>query len=297
MIDIIIPVYENYDKILKTLFSICIQTIKEKIKVYIIDIGTNNEYENIKKIFKNKLNITIVHLEKICKLGIARNKGIEISKNPYIFFLNSGDKIYHGYSLEILLNSIEDNDIAYGIATLAKDDETVIYDNSIKNSLNSKLYKREFIINNNIFFNSIEKYNELSFNILAFKLTEKVSFIDEYISLYKEGNYVINDLKKYIENMEWLIKEYQKRNLSKKIIALEANSVIIYTYFKYLKYIRYNGIEELFKWLNNIKNWYFEYRELVTTEEIEKEYLFYYNNQDCIIPNLSLNDFIEKIYL
>lgn len=297
MIDIIIPTDAEYEKILETLFSICVQTIREKIKVYIIVTKFDERYENIKKIFENKLDMIIVYLEDT-NLGIARNKGIEISQNPYILFLNSGDRIYHGYSLKILLDSIEDNDISYGIEVLQKDDGNIIYNNSIKNKLNSKLYKREFIEKNNILFNNIDKYSEIAFDILTSKLTEKICFIDEYIVFNKEeNNFEFYDFKKYIENIEWLIKEYKKRNLLDKVIALEINSVIIYSYFEYLKYIKNKDVNKICKWLNDIMNLYNKYKDLLTIDDIENEYLYYYSKQSCVIPNLTLNDFIKKFII
>ena len=55
MIDIIIPAYNAHNTIKKTLISICMQTVKDKINVYIIDDCSNEDYKEIINIFSTNL--------------------------------------------------------------------------------------------------------------------------------------------------------------------------------------------------------------------------------------------------
>ena len=72
MIDIIIPAYNAHNTIKKTLISICMQTVKDKINVYIIDDCSNEDYKEIINIFKDKINIKYYKLKENSGPGVAR---------------------------------------------------------------------------------------------------------------------------------------------------------------------------------------------------------------------------------
>ena len=60
MIDIIIPAYNAHNTIEKTLLSIVMQNICDKVKVYIVNDNSEQNYSLIIKKFENFLNIKFV---------------------------------------------------------------------------------------------------------------------------------------------------------------------------------------------------------------------------------------------
>ena len=84
MIDIIIPAYNSHKTIVNTLLSINMQTIKDKVNVYIINDNSNKNYDEEVMLFKNRLNIQSIDIDKNCGPGNARNVGLNSSKgeNP-----------------------------------------------------------------------------------------------------------------------------------------------------------------------------------------------------------------------
>ena len=104
MIDIIITAYNAHKTIVKTLLSIEKQTLKKLVKVYIIDDHSQKDYNYLLELFENKLDITIIRNEKNLGPGLSRQKGLDISKNEYIVFIDSDDVFYNKHSLANLYN-------------------------------------------------------------------------------------------------------------------------------------------------------------------------------------------------
>ena len=72
MIDIIIPAYNAHDTIMKTLISINLQNIKNKVNVYIIDDCSDVDYSREVDLFFDKINIKQLKLSKNSGPGVAR---------------------------------------------------------------------------------------------------------------------------------------------------------------------------------------------------------------------------------
>ena len=106
MIDLIIPVY-NAEKTLElTLMSIKMQTIIDKITVYLIDDFSKDNYDEILNNHKD-INIIYKKLEKNSGPAVARQKGIDISSNKYIMFIDADDLFYDTDSVKRLYETIE----------------------------------------------------------------------------------------------------------------------------------------------------------------------------------------------
>lgn len=92
LISVIIPVYNVEDYIEECLDSVVYQTYK-KIEIIIVNDGsTDDSLEIIKEYKKEHSNIKIIN-QRNAGQSVARNKGIEIAKGEYIYFLDSDDFI------------------------------------------------------------------------------------------------------------------------------------------------------------------------------------------------------------
>jgi len=88
MIDIIIPAFNAHDTIEDTLNSIALQVAREYVKVTIVNDNGNN-YNDIVASFKKKLDIKELHKRVNGGAGLARQHGLDNTKNPFVVFIDA----------------------------------------------------------------------------------------------------------------------------------------------------------------------------------------------------------------
>ena len=256
MIDIIIPVYNARKTLELTLMSIKLQTIIDKINIYLIDDDSSEDYKDILNKYKD-MNIIYIKLDKNNGPAVARQKGIEMSSSKYIMFIDADDLLYDADSIKKLFNKIEeDYDYVVGI-TIDEKQNTQIMNES---DLHGKIYKREFLLKNNIKFNNTRVHEDNYFNNLVLLCEPKQKELLENIYIYVDNKDSITNINKekefenleiYISNIKEIIEEATKRNIEKDLI-------IKYLIMK-LKYINriYNKLSE--KQQEIFKNWLEKY--------------------------------------
>ena len=280
-IDIIIPIYNSKDTLEKTLISIERQNILDKIEIYLIDDYSTDNYESILNRYNN-LNIHYHKLDKNVGPGLARQKGIDISNNKYIFFLDSDDEIFLPDSLEKLYNEIEKGfDVVVSNTKYEKINE--IYNNS--GDLHGKLYLRDFIIKNDIKFNNTRYHEDNAFHNLVIVHGANTSFIKNITYLYshninslteidKEKEF--NNLEILISNTKYIIDIGLKHNCNEFIIR-----ECLYRKVRYLnkRYEDFNNLqkEQIQVWLKKYKLNIGEYLNRKDYANIQQEIL---NNYD-----------------
>lgn len=110
MISIIIPVYNQGPKLIKTLESINLQTYQD-FEVIIVNDGSRDGVETLCGNYLNKLSSANSYLflnQENQGAPAARNHGFKNSKGDYLFFCDA-DAILHPQALEILLGTLEAN--------------------------------------------------------------------------------------------------------------------------------------------------------------------------------------------
>ena len=256
MIDIIIPIYNARKTLELTLMSIKLQTIINKINIYLIDDNSSEDYKDILNKYKD-MNIIYIKLDKNNGPAVARQKGIEMSSSKYIMFIDADDLLYDADSIKKLFNKIEeDYDYVVGI-TIDEKQNTQIMNES---DLHGKIYKREFLLKNNIKFNNTRVHEDNYFNNLVLLCEPKQKEILENVYIYVDNKDSITNINKekefenleiYISNIKEIIEEATKRNIEKDLI-------IKYLIMK-LKYINriYNKLSE--KQQEIFKNWLEKY--------------------------------------
>lgn len=94
MIDIIIPSYKDI-RILRTIKSLNISPNRNIIKLIVIDGGSNN---SLLELIKSNLNVSdILISEKDKGIFDALNKGLDLAKSNYVYWLGSDDFINVDY--------------------------------------------------------------------------------------------------------------------------------------------------------------------------------------------------------
>lgn len=176
-ISVIIPVYNTGVKLRRTLRSIEYQTMgMQHIEVLMVnDCSTDEDTLNILKEYVQKDNFKWIDLkENQGHSGIPRNIGLRESSAEYIIFLDHDD-FFEISALQKLYDAMisEENelDLVFGTYAIVQDENSVIYfDDKDKNgyvdnltesprliafpppSIWTKLFKKSFIIKNNILF-------------------------------------------------------------------------------------------------------------------------------------------------
>ena len=364
-VSVIVPVYNVEDYLIECLTSIINQTLKEIEIICIDDCGTDNSINILKEYAKKDDRIKIISHKENKGLGPARNTGIKESKGEYISFIDSDDYISRDY-LENLYNTIikYDTDIVSTINIKRVVGEAIsLYSININKYLSifqkifkknhfegisnanikdekentknypfvvawNKLYKRSFLLDNDLFFMDIKKGSEdedfyqrlllnspsISYNHKSiyyyrernYSLTEKYcsdpNFIINNISLMQNSiNYckektpdLLNDL--YIRIYELMISKFHQN------IYQEDNYIHIHNFFKqiFIDYRFLNLKNRLKKMLYNeyveikASDTYYKYLLFKRTRELNNE-IYYEKNWFRLFGINNLDEYLVII--
>ena len=91
-VSIIIPLYNSEDNIYECLKSAMNQTAKNIEIIVVNDGSTDKSGEISEQLANSDQRVTVIHQENL-GAGPARNKGMEMAKGEYLYFLDSDDKI------------------------------------------------------------------------------------------------------------------------------------------------------------------------------------------------------------
>ena len=100
-ISIIIPIFNKRIFLKECLNSVINQSLKN-IEIICIDDGSTDNSSTILYNFSKYDDRFVIIRQKNKGAGFSRNKGINISKGKFISFLDSDDKYYNNFSLQLL---------------------------------------------------------------------------------------------------------------------------------------------------------------------------------------------------
>jgi len=196
LVSFIIPVYNAEKELARCLLSILRISIKN-IEIICVDDGsTDRSFELLKSFAESDSRIKIYTQENSGQ-GEARNKGIKFAKGRYIQFVDADDFIDSSMYPKVLtpFNSSEVLDFVQFSATVhfdfkptAKQEEwgrnlfrsalpTGIYDVTPQSFITTvvwnKVYRRSFLIENNIWFPAKVKQEDEAFSFFVFARAKK----------------------------------------------------------------------------------------------------------------------------
>ena len=182
LVSIIIPVHNTEQYLKQCLNSVINQTFKDIEIIIINGCSTDNSYNIINEFKLQDNRIIIINLETDIGIGVVRNKGLKIARGKYISFIDSDDWVKPNY-IEFLYNTIKKYNVDFVSAghTIYDNNTSafsenknpmiflkqhtfydfIINDEDIKKQLLldppsiyvwSKIYKRDFLLSNNIYF-------------------------------------------------------------------------------------------------------------------------------------------------
>lgn len=213
-ISIIIPVYNKEQYLESTLDSIINQSYRD-IEIIVVDDGSTDSSINIIERYK-KIDKRIISLYNNANIGapMSRNKGFKISCGDYVIFLDADDiyadnflaSLMEGaleYDADVIccksevINSLTNERRFFGqwkrIAKYVNENEMLLIENPLDfEGISSlidlvawnKLIRRSHIIDNNIEFQNISSYNDVSFALLSCILAKRVVFYNRVLIEY-----------------------------------------------------------------------------------------------------------------
>lgn len=239
-VSIIIPVYHVEKYIERCVLSVLKQTYRPLEVVFVDDCSNDKSIYIAKKTIEKNgaASIEFVFLEhdKNQGLSAARNSGIKASTGNYLYFLDSDDEIADN-AINIFVSQLKDypkSEVVHGMMVLDNGDD---YHCSLKGyrakeyfennadirqkhfSLNplfpdsacDKLIKRDFLINNKLFFKEGIIFEDTHWSNRVVKRINYLSFISQptYIR-YVNPNTIMTSLTKEreIKNIGIILKDF-----------------------------------------------------------------------------------------
>lgn len=296
-LSIIVPIYnvEDYlEECLKSLYNI--KNIKLEI-ILVNDGSKDNSFkimEKFKEIYPEK---TVLINKKNGGLSSARNAGMEAAVGEYISFIDSDDFVDSDDFEKFFREGQKDKlDVMVGnmrYYTPEKTGDSLFRSDIVKNSgivngidffwnlfqkpkcfreeVVDDIYKREFLLKNNIWFNENIVHEDSEFTPLVYLKAEKVRYIDRAFYFYRQrtGSIMNKVSEKSMTSLEMICErffdEYKKLDSTKE---KEVLSTLILSFYSVVVYKRYNGAgdwrriheryKELYKELKNNKKFEFE---------------------------------------
>jgi glycosyltransferase involved in cell wall biosynthesis len=218
LVSIITVVYNSQNLLEKTILSIINQTYTN-IEYLIIDGASTDKTIDIIK--KYETSITKWISEKDNGLYDAMNKGLKMASGNYVWFINSGDKIYSPDTLQKLINQINSlPDIIYGETEIIdiNGNELGLRRHSAPDKLNWKilsrgmlvchqsvLVKRELATEYNLKYRHSSDFDWL---IRVLKCSKSIHNSKLILSKFLEGGQTAKNLVPGLKERFWIMTKY-----------------------------------------------------------------------------------------
>ncbi len=222
------PVYNDEEFINNSINSVLKQSLKD-IELICIDDGSTDNSLKILKEFEEEYNFIKILSQENKGSGKARNAGINIATGEYIAFLDSDDIFIEVTALEEMYNyGIEKNAVmvAGNVKVLTNDEKLVehntykskkCYYSSEKKMIPSKdygipwyfyknIFKRSFIIENNINFPDFKRGQDPVFLANVLSKTKNFATVPVYLYGYRSGSGggAINKINTYEKKLDYI---------------------------------------------------------------------------------------------
>lgn len=272
-VTLIVPVYNSEEYIGKCLESILKQTYQD-FEIMVVNDGSIDNSQKVINYYKENFPDKIITIEQKNKgVSKTRNESIKKANGKYIMFIDNDDFLDKDY-IETFVKTAEEGDYDAVFAGYRRPNENkkIIKKMELKDTEWSKymimapwakIYKKQFLIDNNIEFLSVNLGEDIYFNLKAILSSKKIKIIP-YIGYnwFFNTSSVSNTTQKNITGLQ----VYELLNSCYDMIKnegyLEENYEIIKTHFtRYIiwlisfstKKLDYKTISEeydkIFNWL------------------------------------------------
>lgn len=275
LISFIIPAYNAEQYIEKCVLSITSQTHKAVEVIIVNDGSTDHTTEIIDSFSRSDQRIKVIHKEN-AGVSAARNSGLEIAKGDYVVFVDADDYLADDFATYMLKLTTDTNaDFCLSRKCFTQKGETQTAEEKIVQLTPeettalllspevvvgcwNKIYRREFLQENNLRFNEDLFYGEgLLFITTAAQLSQHTGVGNRKVYYYRRNNEVSATTQFNIEKLhsgERALDEIE-RNL-----LINSNKVRSMLNFHRAQYslgaiVRIQGSQERHKYRSDYKRW------------------------------------------
>lgn len=245
-VSVIIPVYNVEEYLRECLDSVVNQTLKDIEIICVNDGSTDNSLAILNEYEQKDCRVKIID-KKNEGAGPARNVGMKISTGDYLIFFDADDCMKND-ALEVLYANVtetnsdislcrsmtfSDNvsdttDISWSIKDGLIDNKTSFHPAEVSKYIFQfcvgwpwdKLYRRDFVIKNELYFQSLRHSNDTYFVLMSLVLASKISRVDDRLMFHrKHANSLeatrVKAPKCFYYALREMLKTLKKKNLYK----------------------------------------------------------------------------------
>jgi len=214
VLSVVVPVFNAQNYLVQSLETIIAQTLKD-IEIILIDDGSTDSSLQILKKYREKDKRIRIYTQENKGPGYTRNRGIGLTRGEYICFLDADD-FFELNMLESMYNRAKDRkaDIVFsdfyvfdeikqenqpsfrGVNAIR---EKYMPRTSTFSSLDciehiyqidtsavwNKIYRRKFIVDNNIHFAELTRAEDVPFTLAALTLAKSITYLDKPFVHYR----------------------------------------------------------------------------------------------------------------
>lgn len=274
-ISVIVPVYNVESYISDCIDSLAYQTCNDFEIVFVDDCGNDNSISIIKKNLHRFSNASIYHRKQNGGLSAARNSGIQASNGDYLLFVDSDDYLTNN-AISLFYESLSKGDFDVIVSAYTKIPENISYHNSVSDTIYgndkirnvyynnkivvpawNKLVKKDFLVDNGLFFMEGIIHEDVLWSFMIMTKADSLFSIPEPTYMYRirtnsimtksYGMRNINSLLAILnEQKNWITKEkkdiakfYNKKLLEFTLTIYQR--AIFHDFLFYYNIVRNNG--------------------------------------------------------
>lgn len=308
MISVIIPVYNSEKYLRKCLDSVINQTYKDLEIICVDDCSSDNSLAILNEYAQRDSRIKVLRNESNINVGPSRNRGLDAATGKYVHFMDSDDWLELD-AYETLMNTYEklgDIDLLYFYSRKVSDKSNkplkwthfdgkqpkdvcnirtnpeIIY--TWVNYVYNKLFLREFLVNNDIKFNSYPCFEDQEYALKILVNAKSIYYVDKVLYNYRVENSdsITGKYYKYIdcayksfmesrglyENLEPELRDYFIKNEFSKYFSLLESIYLIkkISYEDFRNRLRQIDVSQYSDEVLNSKM-FVQYREILSLSE------------------------------
>ena len=253
-LSVIVPVYKVEEYLSKCLDSLVKQELKD-IEIIVINDGSPDDSQLIIDEYKKKYSNIKAYKKENSGLSDTRNMGLKYATGEYVAFLDSDDSVRSDMYLK-MYEKAKSNDfdvVACDVKYVYSDHEEIIVTDPKEDTSDikkafinlypavcTKIFKREILINNNLFFKSGVWYEDVEFMYRLLPHIKNIGVIHEpfYEYLQREKSITSTISPKiydYIHNMNGVLDYYKENKIYDKYQKELEYAYVRYVYATFIK--------------------------------------------------------------